>query len=443
MRRRSLPSAPWTARCSWPTRPAQTASGRPFCTWCWTCWGGRVCLGWPAPVEDWPPLWRTAGSRPALLPAAGWESSASLRMQKGRLGFAWGLSGAGLMSSMMMAGCSCKGMACVQTGGPGTSRQPCRSCREFLPCPGGIQGRRGGRVRGRATTETGRHCPSLQHSPEASARVTDRDRRGSWADDQHRRKCERSLGEGHLELWAVACGHFQPSSGAQRLCGGTLFAVSSACTEGQIYSCHLSYDLLLLLLTVTDFHQNTCWFLRPLIQSWDLFSPYLLSSCRLPGTFGSGRKDNVSSAKGSWCSSVVLHRCNSCCSAPNAWRSPEEWHQHQQLPCMTPHECSQMDFSNPSPCSFRRWAAHSDILTPCPRRQDSSPLSRVCCLDLPLTPELQQMNGDGWELDFNEPYVALIHAIVLWEDVTNGKDWIWLVLSLSYLLSIYCNSIRE
>lgn len=54
---------------------------------------------------------------------------------------------------------------------------------------------------------------------------------------------------------------------------------------------------------------------------------YLLSSCLLPNTFGSDMKDNVSSVKGSWGNSVVLHRCTSCYSALSAWRSPAETEQ--------------------------------------------------------------------------------------------------------------------
>lgn len=49
---------------------------------------------------------------------------------------------------------------------------------------------------------------------------------------------------------------------------------------------------------------------------------YLLSSFPPPNTFGSGRKDNVSSVKGSSGSSVVLRMCTSCYSALIVWRSP-------------------------------------------------------------------------------------------------------------------------
>ena len=51
---------------------------------------------------------------------------------------------------------------------------------------------------------------------------------------------------------------------------------------------------------------------------------HLLSSCPLPNTSGSGRKDNVSSGTGSWGSSVDLHKCNACYSALSVWRSPAE-----------------------------------------------------------------------------------------------------------------------
>lgn len=39
---------------------------------------------------------------------------------------------------------------------------------------------------------------------------------------------------------------------------------------------------------------------------------YLLSSCLQPNTSGNGRMDNASSEKGSWGTSVALHRCNAC-----------------------------------------------------------------------------------------------------------------------------------
>lgn len=45
---------------------------------------------------------------------------------------------------------------------------------------------------------------------------------------------------------------------------------------------------------------------------------YLLSSCPLPDISESGRKDSVSSVKGLWGSSAVLHTCNACYSALNA-----------------------------------------------------------------------------------------------------------------------------
>lgn len=49
---------------------------------------------------------------------------------------------------------------------------------------------------------------------------------------------------------------------------------------------------------------------------------YLLSSFLLLNTFGSGKKDNVFSARGSWGTSVVLNRCTSCCFGLSVWRIP-------------------------------------------------------------------------------------------------------------------------
>lgn len=65
------------------------------------------------------------------------------------------------------------------------------------------------------------------------------------------------------------------------------------------------------------------------------------------------------------------------------------------------------------PCSFHRWAAHSDILRLCLRRQGSVPLSLMLLLDPYSTPELK--NGTTIHIKASNPWCQMLPG---WQKVT-------------------------
>lgn len=170
---------------------------------------------------------------------------------------------------------------------------------------------------------------------------------------------------------------------------------------------------------------------------------YLLSSFLLLNTFGSGKKDNVFSVRGSWGTSVALNRCTSCCFGLSVWRIPakrnsktgnllrlsispssppiicicESWlQQNYNKANKTKNKISKLDRL---PCSFHRWAAHSDILTLCLRRQGSVPPSLMLLLDPHSTPGLK--NGTTVHIKASNPWCQMLPG---WQKscITAGWD---------------------